>query len=320
MSQDETHDLEKLGAEWAAAVSADLSGLFGVETTASGPDLQHAERDALLSKSGVVVCSRCEVAEENAAQLWIVQPLRSALTFTAAKDGKSSDDLAALESGPFEGAVAEAYASAMDLCIGILGRVLDEEAGLPGIQLCESKAIDLPANDELIPKHTYRCARFEFEVAGFPTARLDVFFGEELATKWFGHMEQTAAESNSEGLGLRIVVIDPSSESRETFTDFAEELDAQIVGLDPSEVGPDSIEEFATASWIVLTWDLGGRSGLELLDELRGDAATRDLNVAIASPAPTHSMVEAALRWGARTFLYQPWDAQEIRERLTDVA
>jgi len=318
MSEQETHDLEKLSGQWANAAASDLSGLFGTDVSISSPSIQHADRNTLLPKSGVVICSRCEVAEEERAPILVVLPLQSALVLSVAKEGKSPDEFAAFESSAFEGAIAEAYTGAMDLCVGILGRVLDEEAGLPAIQLRESNVVELPANDDEIASEPYRCARFEFEVTGFPKGQLDILIGAGLATKWFGRVETTATAVSGESGELRIVLVDPSVESRDDFTEITEGLPAQIVCLDPSEVGDESIGELAEASWIILTWDLGGRSGLELLDKLRSDEATSHLKLAIASPAPTRSMVEAALRWGAQTLLYQPWESDEIQERLTE--
>jgi len=321
MSTEETHDLEKLGTEWAAAASQDLSGLFGIDVSISGPSLQHARRDELLPKSDVIVSSRCEVAEEDGAGIWIVLPLRGAQVLASAQNGKQPEELAEVEAREFDGDVADGYTSAIDVCAGILGRVLDEEAGLPAIQLGDSHATERADCDEALPPESYRRMRFEFEAAGFPTQTLDIFFEADLAIRWFGQMNASAAAAaDGETLDLHIAIIDPCEESREDFASIAEELGAQVMSFDPQEIGPEAREELADVGWVILSWDLGGRSGLDLLDSLRRDSATAHLQFAIASPTPTRPIVEAALRWGAQTVLFQPWEAEEIRERLIEGA
>ena len=53
-----------------------------------------------------------------------------------------------------------------------------------------------------------------------------------------------------------------------------------------------------------------------LLEKLQANETTTNLRIAIASDRPTRALVAAALRWGAYTVLFQPWDASEISERL----
>lgn len=311
---DESHDLEKLGAAWATATAADLTGLFGIQVSISDPKLLHAPRGNLLPK-GDSICTRCEIAEEDGQTLGFVLPLRGAMLLAAAQDGKKPEDFASFESREFGEDVAEAYTGAMDLCAGILGRVLDEEAGLPAIQLGDTYAIDKSDCDEALADGSYRCARFELEIEGFPKSRIDLLFGADLAKRWFGAMEPTGAGADDDST-LRVAIVDPSPESRDAFEGIAQTLGAEVLSLDPIELGPDAYEELAEVRWVVLTWDLGGRSGLETLERLRTLEETSHLQFAIASSAPTRAMVDAALRWGARTILYQPWDAGEIRERL----
>ena len=321
MSTEETHDLEKLGTEWAAASSQDLSGLFGIEVTISGPSLQHARRDELLPESDVIVTSRCEVAEEDGAGIWMVLPLRGAQVLATAQNGKQPEELAEVEAREFDGDVADGYTGAIDVCAGILGRVLDEEAGLPAIQLGDTHATERADCDEALASGSYRRMRFEFEAGGFPKETFDIFFEADLATRWFGQMGASpSATGEGETLDLHIAIVDPCEESREDFGNIAEGLGAQVMSFDPQELGPEAKEELAEVGWVVLAWDLGGRSGLDLLDALRRDKATAHLEFAIASPAPTRPIVEAALRWGARTVLFQPWEAEEIRERLLEEA
>lgn len=317
MSQEETHDLEQIGTEWAEATATDLSGLFGIDFSISGPSILNTNRDKLLPKSGSIVASQCEIADQAETSVYVVVPLSAAIVLAAAQEKQSPDALGELEESGFTDEVAASYRSAMDVCVGILGRVLDEEAGLPALSLGESKAAELPDCDPSLPDGLYRCARFEFEAEGFPKQSVDVLFEADLASQWFGEMESNV-DSTTEARDLRIALLDPCPDSREEFDSIAAEIGAHAMTLEPSEVGPETNAELADFEWLVITWDLGGRLGLELLERFRTQKATRHLQFAIASPAPTRSMIDAALRWGAQTVLYQPWDANEILERLTD--
>lgn len=314
---DAVHDLEKLTTAWALATSSDLSGLFGLEVTISaGPIVQVARSDA-LPEADTIVCSRCQIADEAAGPLWFVLPLRGAMAIAAAGKGAGADDFEAFASQPFEGEVADAHRDALELCAGILGRVFDEEADLPGVQLEESRLVDRDACDEVLPDGSYRRVHFEVELAGLPATAMELLIGSGTAEKWFGALESSSEASDGRSLGQKIAVIDPSPESREAFGEIAQSLGAQVMSIDPNDLGPDVLEDLANVAWVVLTWDLGGRSGLDVLDRLRRNESTSHLAFAVASEAPTRSMFEAAIRWGARTLLYQPWDADEVLDRLS---
>ena len=317
MSQDEPHKLDERGAHWATATASELTDLLEIDVSISPPTVRQGARDALIRESGTTVCASFDVEGENGAHLWIVLPLRGALVLAAARAGEPAEDFPDLEGSTFDGDVEEAFSSAMDVCAGSLRRVLSDESGLPAIELRETVAVDLGENDGVLPDASYRCAEFEFEAAGFPKESLRIVFPADLANQWFGEQEESETAEDAEPVDLSVAIIDASEESREDFSLLAAQLGARVVAIDPRDVFSESMDVFEDIRWAVVSWDIGGHSGLDLVERLRRNAATAHLEFAISSPAPTRAMVEAALRWGVRTMLYKPWDKDEILTRLS---
>lgn len=307
-------DLSEVGAEWAESAAADLSGLTGKEVSITGPTVTDAPLDRLLGQRGTIVHTRCSTQDDARAELCFTAPLRAACALVAVHLGRSPDDLEALEQGAFEGEVLTAYADVMDLCAGILGRVLAEEAELPGVQRGDSAALELPLGDTApLAKGLYRCARFELCIEGFPKETIDILFPDALASSWFGP-GSAPGEVEEESGPLAVVDIVPAE--RDEMDQLARELGRRVWTVDPAELGQETMEDLADCDAVILCWDLGGYGGLDVLEWLRRDDRTRELKVAVASAEPTRSMVIAALRWGAYTVIHKPLEPQEIQTRL----
>lgn len=310
--QEPNRDLASLGALWAESVESDLSGLLDKSVSISVSNVDAGERDKLLGR-GSWVCSTCRSKETDSPEVFVLLPLQSALVLAAAQTGVEEADFATFESKPFEGDVEQGFKDAMDVCVGILGRVLDEEAGLPALQLEESRAIEAGDGADVPAAGSYRRARFSFEIKGYPAGALDVLVAAKRATEWFGGLDASEAEGEPGGA---IALVDPSAESRDAFAELADALGRDLLTLDPAELEDHTFEELSETSGVVLAWDLGGRSALDVLERLRADESTADLSIAIASERLTRAMVDAARRWGAETVLLKPWDPEEIRARL----
>jgi CheY-like chemotaxis protein len=138
--------------------------------------------------------------------------------------------------------------------------------------------------------------------------------------------QQEAAEGDAEAKPARdrdsipddaaLVALDGGEEDRARLQGLQEALGRPVWCVDPGQFGLDMLEDLSQAGAVILEWDLGTRLGLEVLGVLARDPRTSPLRVALASAAPTRSMVMAALRAGAWTFLCKPYDAEEIMRRL----
>jgi CheY-like chemotaxis protein len=113
-----------------------------------------------------------------------------------------------------------------------------------------------------------------------------------------------------------IVFIDAAPPEAERGQEIESALGRTCHWMDPATLNADAMEDLAQAAAIVISFDLGNRCGLDLLESLQRDERTRGVRMAVGSAAPTRGSVAAALRAGARSFLCQPYDTDEITRRL----
>lgn len=113
-----------------------------------------------------------------------------------------------------------------------------------------------------------------------------------------------------------LVVIDPSLEDRSRAEALESELGCTVWALDPNELTPELLEELCEAAAIVVEWNLGAYTGLDVLSNLLRHERLRRIPIALSSSRPTRTMVTLAIRSGASTFLLKPYEAGEIRARL----
>ncbi len=128
-------------------------------------------------------------------------------------------------------------------------------------------------------------------------------------------MSEDAEEEVRSGL----VVIDPDASSRTQAESLEEALARPILAVDPSEFKPAESEEIQGAAGFVVCWDLGFRSGAELLEEIRSDEALKDRKVLISMDAPTRSRVLLAMLLGADGVCHRPYDESELASFLERV-
>ncbi len=305
------HDLTQIGAAWAEATSADLSGLVGKEIAISGPRISDGAPGRLLGSKGSVVHTACTSEGEERAELAFIAPLSAALALAAVQLGKEPDEL---KGAKLEGEVRDAHKGVMDLCVGILGRVLDEEASLPGVTLGAIDTIELPISEGVLPAPGgYRLARYDLVIEGGSKETIDLLIPAEQAASWFG---PSSIAPQDEPEGANVALIDNTLVERDEIDELSEGLGREIVLIEVADIGSEVADELAECCALILGWELDGRAGLDVLEALRRDPLTAQLRIALASEAPTPAMVSAAMRWGAFTFLCKPYDADEIRERL----
>ena len=113
-----------------------------------------------------------------------------------------------------------------------------------------------------------------------------------------------------------IVVVDPDPTSRSMAEDLEDDLNSQVVAIDSTDFDPESSEEVLEASAYVVCFDLGIRSGLDLVEEIRGNPQIADKTILVASEAPTKELVCWAIAVGADGVCCLPYDGKEVGHRL----
>lgn len=93
---------------------------------------------------------------------------------------------------------------------------------------------------------------------------------------------------------------------------LAQGLGVRLRALHPAEIAEQPVQ--ATDLAVVVALELGLYSGLDAVEHLRRGGCR--CPIALASAAPTRALVRAARRAGATTVISQPYDLDELRQRL----
>lgn len=113
-----------------------------------------------------------------------------------------------------------------------------------------------------------------------------------------------------------LVFVDPDERSRHVAESLEEVLARSILAVDASEFDPASSEEIQRAAAFVVCWDLGFRTGAELLESLRANEPIRDAKILVAMDEPTRTRVLVAMELGADAVCRRPYDGDELSVRL----
>jgi DNA-binding response OmpR family regulator len=113
-----------------------------------------------------------------------------------------------------------------------------------------------------------------------------------------------------------LVFIDPDEKSRHEAEALEEVLARTILAVDASEFKPADSEEILGAAAFVVCWDLGFRTGAEMIEAIRADEKLRDRKILISMDAPTRNAVLVAMELGADAVCRRPYDGAELSARL----
>ncbi len=115
-----------------------------------------------------------------------------------------------------------------------------------------------------------------------------------------------------------IVIVDPDPASRNAGEDLEDDLECHVVAVDSMEFDPEVSEEILEAEAFIVCWDLGIRSGADLIEQIRTDERLRDRIVIAALDRATRGCVRSAISLGADGICLRPYDASEVGRRLDD--
>lgn len=134
-------------------------------------------------------------------------------------------------------------------------------------------------------------------------------------------MAEPASDSDSaeDDAQSAIIVVDADPLSRTTAEDLEDELDRQVIAMDSADFDLEGSEEILEAGAFIIAWDLGIRSGADLVESLRSDERLATRPILVACQRVDAGLVRAALQAGADSVCHQPYDADEIQARLAQV-
>ncbi len=127
------------------------------------------------------------------------------------------------------------------------------------------------------------------------------------------------SEGQEEAPPKSVVVVDPDPGCRNRAEDLEDDLEIPVIAMDSMDFETESSEEVLSATAFIISWDLGIRSGLDLLEEIRRHEVLSGIPVIIATDTPLASMVKCAMRHGADSVCLKPYDVDELRAKLTAI-
>ncbi len=116
--------------------------------------------------------------------------------------------------------------------------------------------------------------------------------------------------------GGAFVVVDPSTTSRNLAEDLEDEFDRQVIAMDSLDFDTEASQEVIDAAVYIICWDLGFRSGIDLLEEVRMHPGLKNKVVLMAMEEPKREQVNWAMSLGADGVVCLPYDPEEVRARL----
>jgi len=127
--------------------------------------------------------------------------------------------------------------------------------------------------------------------------------------------EGTASQKDSEGTRGRLLVIDDSVENRDI---LRRHLERQGYGVSDAGDGKRGLEVMRARPFDVVLMDvmMPGMDGFEVLEQMKGDAALRDIPVVMISALDETNSVVRCIQMGAEDYLMKPFDAVLLNARI----
>ena len=301
----DAESLSELAKQFAEAYSADLGSLLGPSTKVSVKGTSAVE-PAELECADEIVDQPTRSEGDGPRTVHLLCPVPDAIVLGALQAGLEEDAVGeARDAGDFS-AHAEGFGEVMKLATAVLSRLL-EPHGIGGLQLQDARPLEDASTDtSWLGDATQWCIRLELDIEGFDAASLMLL------------LEQAGGESAGDAPveDLSVVIVDSDGDERDRIEEVGEEKGREIAAIDPADFDDDSRESIEEADAVIVAWQLGGRSGLELVEHLVRHEQTSGTAALLAHDQPTRAMVEIALRAGARGFVRRPYDLAEIEKAV----
>ncbi len=297
---------EGLADTLAESLNADLPALLGVGVQVkAGPARRVGVDD--LDCEGAAIDQPLRLGAEVERGVHLVCSVGDAVVLGALQAGADAEGVKAAREAGSLGDHAEGFSEVMRLLTALLEKAA-QDVGMEHFEVQPLREMEEPRSAEnwTGPGH-FLCRRLQLAVEGMEAVALLLLVETEGGE---GATEEQAPPP------APLLIFDADPEARDRLEELGEAEGREVTAIDPSDFGDETWESLTEVRGIVIAWDLGGRSGLELLERLVRDERSHGLPIAMAHPAPTREMVGVALRQGARGFLIQPYELAEVDQTL----
>jgi len=296
--------LEGVAQQFADACSEELTALLGVSVLIRSPIAESVEGEEAAAHPAPVLDVVCR-SEEAGLDVHLIMPRPEAVAVAGLQLGEDAATLMERGAQPLEQDQLASFQGAMKLLVEVLGRLLQESVGVTALQLGDVLEVAEPSADGgFLAARSWVRLSFDLGIEGFPKGALEVL----------------VASGAAGAAAPPLIVFDPCPEQRRLVEGFAADLGRPVETLDPGELARPDPDELLHAGAVLIAWDLGGRPGLEWVEELVRDERTREVPLLLSSDVPTRGMVAAALRAGAQSFVSRPYGLEQVRSALPAAA
>ncbi|MGZ3158578.1 MAG: chemotaxis response regulator CheY [Burkholderiaceae bacterium] len=118
---------------------------------------------------------------------------------------------------------------------------------------------------------------------------------------------------------LRFLVVDDFSTMRRIVRNLLKELG--YTNVEEAEDGVDGLSKLRTGQFdfVVSDWNMPNMDGLEMLKQIRADAALSKLPVLMVTAEAKKENIIAAAQAGANGYVVKPFTAATLDEKLTKI-
>ncbi|MEO8439355.1 MAG: response regulator [Spartobacteria bacterium] len=116
---------------------------------------------------------------------------------------------------------------------------------------------------------------------------------------------------------MRILLIEDHPDSRRNLRRLIEQRGHEVVACGSAEEAETEIEKSGSFPFLILDWNLPGKSGVELCRDLRARPNGDDTYILLVTARADAEDLEQALASGANDYLTKPLDARRLNVRLS---
>ena len=122
-------------------------------------------------------------------------------------------------------------------------------------------------------------------------------------------------------MSMNVLIVDDSTLTRKAIRRIVDMIGLDIENVFEAQNGREALKILNESHIQLVLADLNmpEMGGIEMIYQMRGNDATRDIPVVIVSTESSTTVIEGLLADGAKDYLHKPFTPEEFREVLTRV-
>ncbi len=115
---------------------------------------------------------------------------------------------------------------------------------------------------------------------------------------------------------MRALIVDDSRAIRTVLSRYMSELGLEIAEAGEHEQALAAMKRYSDIAVVLLDWNLPGKSGFEILTDIRSNAAWNSIPIIMCTTETEMNQVSRALEAGANEYVMKPFSRLVIMEKL----